>query len=74
MKKALLIGINYVGTENELNGCINDVKNMKTMLIDKLGYKSQNITMLTDETTKKPTKSNILKRVGKKTSSTVNLM
>ena len=24
-KKALLIGINYIGTPNQLNGCINDI-------------------------------------------------
>ena len=29
MKYALLIGINYKNTTNELNGCINDVMNMK---------------------------------------------
>ena len=25
MKKALLIGINYIGTKHELGGCINDI-------------------------------------------------
>ena len=29
-KKALLIGINYKNTENELNGCINDIQNIKS--------------------------------------------
>jgi len=28
-KKALLIGINYTGTKNELYGCINDVESVK---------------------------------------------
>ena len=28
-KKALLIGINYTGTRNELYGCINDVNSIK---------------------------------------------
>ena len=32
MKKALLIGINYVGTNSELNGCINDIYSMKNYL------------------------------------------
>ena len=41
MKKALLIGINYTGTANELNGCINDVMNMKTALIDKYEFKNE---------------------------------
>lgn len=31
-KKALLVGINYVGTSNVLRGCINDVKNIKAIL------------------------------------------
>jgi hypothetical protein len=26
-RKALLIGINYIGSQNELAGCINDVEN-----------------------------------------------
>jgi hypothetical protein len=32
MKRALLVGINYVGTGNDLKGCINDSNNMKAML------------------------------------------
>lgn len=31
-RKALLIGINYYGTSNELRGCINDVHNMRQFL------------------------------------------
>lgn len=31
-KKALIVGINYVGTGNDLRGCINDAYNMKTLL------------------------------------------
>jgi hypothetical protein len=27
-KKALFVGINYTGTDNALNGCINDVRNL----------------------------------------------
>ena len=37
-KFALLIGINYKGTSNELNGCINDVMNMRDVLIKHFGY------------------------------------
>ena len=33
-RKALLIGINYFGQEGELKGCINDVKNIKSMIAD----------------------------------------
>ena len=32
MKRALLVGINYVGTDHELHGCINDSNNMKAYL------------------------------------------
>jgi hypothetical protein len=32
-RKALLIGINYFGTANELRGCINDVHNMVNLLL-----------------------------------------
>jgi len=31
-KRALLVGINYVGTGHPLKGCINDVKNIKALL------------------------------------------
>ncbi len=56
-KSALLVGINYIGTPNKLNGCINDVINMKNILLSKFGY--TNITVLTDTSPKKPTKRNI---------------
>lgn len=56
-KTALVIGINYVGTQNELNGCINDATNI-TLLLQTLKYDS--ITVLTDNTQIKPTRSNIL--------------
>ena len=32
MKKALLVGINYVGTGNDLRGCINDVENILALV------------------------------------------
>lgn len=60
-KRALLIGINYTNTESELNGCINDVTNVKQMLMSKFGYQDSQITMLTDTTDIKPTRNNILK-------------
>lgn len=63
MKKALLIGINYTGTDNELNGCINDVTNVKSLLIDKFGYLEKNIVMMTDDTIKKPTRVNIMEQL-----------
>ena len=56
-KKALLIGINYTGTNNELYGCINDVNCIKERITNN-GFTSINI--LTDLTSKKPTRDNIL--------------
>lgn len=60
-KFALLIGINYVGTSSQLNGCINDANNLKTFLLEKAGYLPQNILMLADDgVNQAPTKQNIL--------------
>ena len=56
-KKALLVGINYTGTQNELFGCINDVNSIKERITTK-GF--TNINILTDLTSKKPIKVNIL--------------
>lgn len=58
-KQALLVGINYTGTFSALNGCINDVQNIKKYLLQR-GYSEENITVLTDETAMKPTRVNIL--------------
>jgi hypothetical protein len=56
-KKALLVGINYTGTSNELFGCINDANSIKERISTK-GFTS--INTITDLTTKKPTRDNIL--------------
>jgi hypothetical protein len=61
-KRALLVGINYKGTKSELNGCINDVLQVKEFLLNN-GYKEKFITVLTDETKVKPTRANILKHL-----------
>jgi len=62
MKLGLLIGINYTSEpEAKLQGCINDIKNMSTILISKYGYDASNITMLRDDDpTKMPTRSAML--------------
>lgn len=50
VKKALLIGINYVDhPDYELHGCVDDVDNMKNMLIYKYNYIDSNIIILTDD-------------------------
>lgn len=61
-KYALLVGCNYIGTDYELNGCINDAIMLRKYLIDKRGYSPENITMLRDdnEIFSKPTKQNIV--------------
>jgi len=57
------VGINYTGTAKELNGCVNDAKNVRRFLIKSWGFKSENIVVLTDDTRdarRLPTKANIL--------------
>jgi len=71
MKKALLIGINYRGTGSALRGCINDVHNVKQMLLNK-GFEEGNIVMLTDDTETKPTKNNISAELAKICASDAN--
>jgi hypothetical protein len=61
-KKALLIGINYLGTPNELSGCVEDTTRMRNILKN-CGFSQFNI--ITDYTAIKPTKSNILQEFKK---------
>jgi len=56
-KSALLIGINYSGTQNQLNGCINDANSIDSLL---KSFNFPNIQLLTDNTSIKPTRDNIL--------------
>ena len=53
--KALLIGINYIGTNYALRGCHNDVDNIKFLLMSK-GLDEDNITVL-----KEPKRLDILR-------------
>jgi len=57
-KRALLVGINYRGTSGELRGCINDIINIREMLL-KIGYKHENIRMMSDDHKELPTKHKI---------------
>lgn len=59
----LFIGINYIGTNNELHGCINDVTNTRDMLVKHFNYKQDNTVLLTDDTKIKPTKTNIINQL-----------
>lgn len=58
MKRALLCGLNYIGSDSELNGCINDVTNVNKFL-KSCGYQENDIKILTDLTATKPTRSNM---------------
>lgn len=58
-KRALLIGINYKGQQDELRGCINDIKNINNVLVNSCGYNANNIKILTDESSILPTRENI---------------
>ena len=59
-KKAVLVGINYTGTTNELRGApINDIIAIRNKL--KLEYGFTDIRVLTDVSTIKPTRINILR-------------
>ena len=64
--KALLIGINYTGTRAALQGCINDAKNMQTLLL-RNGFPNDgaHMLLLTDERHRgsehQPNASNIMK-------------
>ncbi|ORX46395.1 hypothetical protein BCR36DRAFT_585213 [Piromyces finnis] len=60
-KKALYIGINYIGGKSPLNGCINDVKNISQLVAKKFGI-TQAIILTDDQSDerKKPTYQNII--------------
>ena len=62
-KKSLLIGINYIGQSAQLNGCINDVKNVKELIVSKGFFESPSqMRVLTDDSKQafQPTKGNII--------------
>ena len=53
-KKALLVGVSYEGSDMELKGTKNDTIRLRQKLIEKFGYKSENITMLIEHAGYKP--------------------
>lgn len=58
--RAVLVGINYFGTQAELRGCINDVHNMMRLLTTSFGWSESCISTLTDDDpARQPTKRNI---------------
>ncbi|KAJ0130340.1 putative oxidoreductase EphD [Fusarium oxysporum f. sp. albedinis] len=63
-RKALLIGINYFNQRGQLRGCINDVRNMTAYLSEQVGYKREDMVILTDDQQNpmsQPTKQTILR-------------
>ena len=50
MKRALIVGINYEGTGNDLRGCLNDAYNMEAMLKGK-GFNEIRLVLEKDATT-----------------------
>ncbi len=55
-KKAVLIGITYKGT---MERSLHDVQNTKRVLEEKLGFASEHIQVMTDETSFPPTRKNL---------------
>lgn len=65
MKKALIIGINYIGSSNELYGCINDAVNIKNFIKD---YGFNDVVLMTEiseDPSKIPYQSNIIYQMKK---------
>ncbi|KAL6619003.1 hypothetical protein ACP70R_034142 [Stipagrostis hirtigluma subsp. patula] len=60
-KRAVLVGINYPGTDGELKGCLNDVSRMRRCLVDRFGFEEDGIRVLADAdpSTPPPTGANI---------------
>jgi hypothetical protein len=59
-KIALLMGLNYRGSDAELGGCINDVENTGKVLEEVYGYNPEDILYMTDDSEIKPTSRNML--------------
>ncbi|KFK29002.1 hypothetical protein AALP_AA7G076600 [Arabis alpina] len=61
-KRAVIVGVTYKNSKDELKGCINDAKCMKFMLMKHFHFPESSILMLTEEEVdpmRWPTKNNI---------------
>nr|ANB41191.1 metacaspase 1 [Hevea brasiliensis] len=61
-KRAVICGVSYKNTRNELMGCVNDAKCMKYLLVNRFKFPESSIVMLTEEETdpyRRPTKHNM---------------
>jgi len=68
-REALLVGINDYSGVNDLQGCINDVTNLRSILKTFFGFENTDIRVLTDS---RATKKNILMRLDKMVKNAVN--
>jgi len=63
-QRAVLVGVNYIGTSNQLQGCINDVYRVSDILKSVYKFNHSNVVILTDDqnngSSTYPTKANIL--------------
>ncbi|TFK35001.1 caspase domain-containing protein [Crucibulum laeve] len=60
-KKAVCIGINYIGQRDELKGCVNDARHVRNYLMQYHGFKKSDILLLTDDGRGiEPTRKNML--------------
>lgn len=59
-RRAVTVGVNYIGTENELRGCINDSDTFITLLTEDFGFSVSDIRQLRDDHPQRmPTRKNI---------------
>lgn len=65
IKKGLLIGINYLKSSNELNGCINDTENLQQFLIKNKYFCDNELTFMNDNKTDilYPSKANMISKL-----------
>lgn len=62
-KKAFIVGCNYIGTRQQLAGCINDARCMHYLLRHRLGFQDENILFMADDhpdPSRRPMKANII--------------
>jgi hypothetical protein len=75
-KRALLIGINYYNMpQYTLSGCIDDICNIRNILIDAYGYDISDIVMLRDDTndmSRMPTYENMIRELNDIATSSVD--
>lgn len=48
-RRAILIGINYVGQQGQLSGCHNDLHNIKNYLVNAQGFRTSDMLVLMDD-------------------------